>query len=417
MADHDGGDGDDNEGRSYGQYQIELYKNGALLEQPPEVTTDPTKLQEQARKAMPSGPFNYIYGGAGEGATMDANRLAFRQWKIIPRFLRPTLPRDLSIKLFGQTYPSPVVMAPIGVMGAYHEDREVGVAAACAELGVPFTLSTASTSSIEEVAEASGEGSARWFQLYWPNDEEFTASILSRAKNNGYTVLVVTLDTFTMSWRPLDLDAGFLPFVKGQGVQVGFSDPVFRRKFAEMSDGETPEDNQFLASQMFIADVFSGNAHSWEDLKVLKKYWDGPIVLKGILSAQDARLALEHGMDGVIVSNHGGRQMDGAVPSLEMLPEIVDAVGDQMTVLFDSGIRTGADIIKALCLGAKAVLVGRPVMYGLGIRGKEGARHVLAGLLADLDQSMGLSCVKNIGELNKDKLRRVMHGGDVKAAL
>lgn len=308
-------------------------------------------------------------------------------------------------------------MAPVGVMGAYHDDREIGVASICSELSVPFTLSTASTSTIEEVAEASGPDAPRWFQLYWPLDDEYTASILSRAKQNGYTVLLVTLDTFTMSWRPHDLDGGFLPFIKGQGTQIGFSDPVFRQKFAEANDGDTPEDNTFLAAQKFIAESFSGNAHSWENLQTLRKYWDGPIVLKGILSTADARLALQHGMDGIIVSNHGGRQLDGAVPSLEMLPEIVDAVGSKMTVLFDSGIRTGADIIKALCLGAKGVLVGRPVMYGLGIKGKEGAKHVLAGLLADLDQSMGLSCVKSVGELNRGMLRRVAYGGDVKASL
>lgn len=308
-------------------------------------------------------------------------------------------------------------MAPVGVMGAYHEDRELGVAAACAELGVPFTLSTASTSTIEEVAEASGDGAPRWFQLYWPLDDELTASVLGRAKKNGCTVLVVTLDTFTMSWRPHDLDGAFLPFIKGQGVQIGFSDPVFRRKFAQANGGDMPEDNPLLASRAFIAEAFSGHAHSWEDLETLRKSWDGPIVLKGILSVEDARLALRHGMDGIVVSNHGGRQLDGAVPSLEMLPEIVDAVGEQMTVLFDSGIRTGADVLKALCLGAKAVLVGRPVLYGLGIGGREGARHVLAGLLADVDQSMGLSCVKSVGELNRGMLRRLAYGGDAKASL
>lgn len=308
-------------------------------------------------------------------------------------------------------------MAPIGVQGAYHEDGEKGVAEACAELGVPFTLSTASTSTIEEVAAASGDGAARWFQLYWPLDDEITASILTRAKAQGFTVLVVTLDTFTMSWRPHDLDGGFLPFIKGQGVQVGLSDPVFRRKFAEANDGDTPEDNPLLAAQTFISQAFSGNAHSWEDLRLLRKHWEGPIVLKGILSAEDARLALRYGMDGVVVSNHGGRQLDGAVASLEMLPEVVDAVGGRMTVLFDSGVRTGADIMKALCLGARGVFVGRPVMYGLGIHGKEGAKHVLAGLLADLDQSMGLSCVKNVGELNRSMLRRVLYGSDGKASL
>ncbi|KUI60456.1 hypothetical protein VP1G_07654 [Cytospora mali] len=366
---------------------------------------------------MEPGPFNYIYGGAGEGATMDANRLAFRQWKIIPRFLRPTKPRDLRVEIFGQTYQSPVVMAPIGVQTAYHQDGEVGVASACAELGVPFTLSTASTSTIENVAAASGASSPRWFQLYWPQDEEITGSLLGRAKANGYSVLVVTLDTFSMAWRPLDLDGAFLPFIKGQGIQNGLSDPVFRRKFAEANDGDTPEDNPLLAAQAFIGEAFSGHAHSWDDLKLLRKYWDGPIVLKGILDVEDAKLAVKYGMDGIIVSNHGGRQLDGAVPSLEMLPQIVDAVGDQTTVLFDSGIRTGADIFKALCLGAKAVMVGRPVMYGLGIAGAAGAKHVLAGLLADLDQSMGLSCVKSISELKRGMMRRIAYGGDVKSSL
>lgn len=309
-------------------------------------------------------------------------------------------------------------MAPVGVQAAYHQDRELGVAEACAELGVPYTLSTASTSTIEEVAAASAAPQPdRWFQLYWPQDDEITASLLRRAKAGGCSALVVTLDTFTMAWRPLDLDGGFLPFIQGSGVEIGLSDPVFRRKFAEATDGESAEDNPLLAAQAWIREAFSGNAHSWEDLALLRKHWDGPIVLKGILSAEDARMAVRHGVDGIIVSNHGGRQLDGAVPSLEMLPEIVDAVGKEVTVLFDSGIRTGADIVKALSLGAKAVMVGRPVMYGLGIAGKEGAKHVLAGLLAELDQTLGLCCVKSVAELNRGMLRRLAYGGDVKSSL
>lgn len=311
-------------------------------------------------------------------------------------------------------------MAPVGVQAAYHQDRELGVAEACAELGVPFTLSTASTTTIEEVASSSSSAPAqpdRWFQLYWPQDDEITASLLRRAKAGGCSVLVVTLDTFTMAWRPLDLDGGFLPFIQGSGVEIGLSDPVFRRKFSEATDGESPEDNPLLAAQAWIREAFSGHAHSWEDLALLRKHWEGPIVLKGILSAEDARMAVRHGVDGIIVSNHGGRQLDGAVPSLEVLPEIVDAVGKQVTVLFDSGIRTGADIVKALSLGAKAVMVGRPVMYGLGIAGKDGAKHVLAGFLAELDQTLGLCCVKSVAELNRGMLRRLAYGGDVKSSL
>lgn len=310
-------------------------------------------------------------------------------------------------------------MAPIGVQGIFHSDGEKGVASACASLGVPYILSTASTVSIEDVAAASGAGSPRWFQLYWPHDDELTASILSRARAAGYTALVVTLDCFTMSWRPLDLDGGYLPTAAGVGNEVAFSDPVFARKFAAQSDGgDAVRDSPVQASQYWISEAFSGRSHTWEDLALLRRHWgDGPILLKGILSVEDARLAVQHGMDGIVVSNHGGRQLDGSVASLDVLPEIVDAVGGQIAVLFDSGIRTGVDIIKALALGAKAVLVGRPVIYGLGIAGKEGARYVLAGLLADLDQSMGLAGLQSLTELHRGILRKADYGGDIKSSL
>jgi lactate 2-monooxygenase len=242
-----------------------------------------------------------------------------------------------------------------------------------------------------------------------------TQSLLSRAKNEGYKVLVVTLDTWTMAWRPADLDGAYIPFVTGQGCKVGFSDPEFRKKF-DKKYGAAPEDKILQASQEWIGDVFSGTPHTWEEIALLRAGWEGPIVLKGILHPEDAKLALEAGCDGIIVSNHGGRQLDGAVASLEMLPEIVEAVGDKMTVMFDSGIRTGVDIIKALSLGAKAVLVGRPVIYGLAIAGKQGAKSVLQGLLADLDQSMGLAGIKDIKGCNKSMIRFVQYGGDVKSS-
>lgn len=401
----------------YHEHLYDIYRNKLLNGNGPVTTTDPNGLEEQAKKAMSPEGFNYVSGGAGEGSTMDANRLAFRQWKLIPRMMRPTLPRDLRVNLFGKTYESPFIMAPVGVQSAYHQDKETGLAAACAELSVPFTISTASTSTIEEIAAAVGPEAPRWFQLYWPRDDDITASLLRRARDAGCSVLVVTLDTFTMAWRPRDLDIGFLPFPLGQGNAIGFSDPVFRHKFTERTGGGTPEDMVLEASQQWMADVFSGQAHPWEDLALLRKHWDGPIVLKGIMSADDARLALKFGMDGIVVSNHGGRQLDGAMASLEMLPEIVEAVGDKMTVLFDSGIRTGADAMKALCLGAKAVLVGRPVIYGLGIAGTKGAKHVLGGMLADFDQSMGLAGVKTVGELDAKMVRRVGYGGDVKSSL
>lgn len=307
-------------------------------------------------------------------------------------------------------------MAPLGVQGIMHPDKEIGTAKACAKLRVPFTLSTSATTGIEELVEASPEG-PKWFQLYWPDDEEITASILTRAKKNGYQTLVVTLDTWTMAWRPSDLDTANIPFLKGVGDEVGFKDPVFRRKFAERSEGDTPEDSPVLAGMYWCSEVFSGVSRSWEDIRILRKYWTGPIVVKGILSAEDAKLAAHHGVEGIIVSNHGGRQIDGAIATLDALPDIVKAVGKKTTVMIDSGVRTGADIVKALALGAQAVFVGRPIVYGLGIAGEEGAYAVMGGLLADVDTTMGLCGVKSISELNPSMLVRIQHAGDVRSNL
>ncbi|TFB04810.1 hypothetical protein CCMA1212_002716 [Trichoderma ghanense] len=411
MADQDG-DGP----QPYAAYLQTVVRKGLLAGELPIVTTNPNWLEGQARKKMTKAGFEYIFGGAGESSTMDANRLAFRQWKIVPRVLKPTTPRDLSVTIFGQKYDVPVFMAPVGVNSLFHKEKEIGVAQACAALNVPFTLSTVSQTTIEDIAAAVPD-SPKWFQLYWPSDEEITASLLKRAKDNGFTALVVTLDTWTLAWRPHDLDSANIPFLLGEGCANGFADPVFRRKFAEMSDGGTPEENTVQASVYWIGEAFPGSSHSWEDIKILKKYWDGPIILKGILSVEDAELAAEHGVDGIIVSNHGGRQIDGSVATLDVLPEIVDAVGSRLTVMMDSGIRTGADIVKALALGAKAVLVGRPVVYGLGINGKEGAEAVLAGLLADLDLTMGFAGAKRVADLKRSLLRRVQYPGDVKSNL
>ncbi|KEZ41998.1 hypothetical protein SAPIO_CDS6390 [Scedosporium apiospermum] len=371
----------------------------------PIVTTDPNALEEQARGAMETKSFKYIYRGAGELSTMDANRLAFRQWRIIPRVLKPASPRDLTTELFCVKYDSPLLVAPVGVQAMFHSSGERGLIAACAELGIPYILSTAATQSIETIAEACGPH-PRWYQLYWPKDNDITRSLVLRAKNSGFSALVVTLDTVTVAWRPHDLDIANLPFLEGIGNAVGFSDPVFREKFYARS-GKTPEEDQLGASRYWISEVFAAEHHSWEDLELLRELWEGPIVLKGVLSAEDARLALQHGVDGIVVSNHGGRQIDGGVSSLEMLPEVVEAVGDRMTILFDSGIRTGSDIIKAIALGAQAVFVGRPALYGSGIAGKEGAYEVLAGLLADMEQCMAIAGFQSIADLKPSIIRKV----------
>ncbi|KAK2593903.1 hypothetical protein QQS21_008365 [Conoideocrella luteorostrata] len=406
----------DDEQVPYAQYLKSILEKGILMGAPPVVSTNPNSLEEQAKKIMPKKGWEYIKGGAGESSTMDANRLAFRQWKIVPRVLTPTTPRDLSTTLFGERYDSPVLMAPVGVQSWYHPDKEIGTATACANLRVPFTLSTAASTSIEELVEKVPQG-PKWFQLYWPLDEEITASIITRAKSCGFKVLVITLDTWTLAWRPYDLDPASVPFIVGEGDDIGFTDPVFRRKFAERTDGETPEESAVQAGMYWCSEVFPGVSRSWEDLKILRKYWDGPMVLKGVLSVEDAEMAVKHGIEGIIVSTHGGRQLDGAVGTLDVLPEIADAVGDRITVMIDSGIRTGADILKAIALGARAVFLGRPVVYGLGIDGEAGAEAVIAGLLADLDLTMGFSGAKTIKDIKRLLLKKVSHPGDVKANL
>ncbi|OKL62211.1 hypothetical protein UA08_02890 [Talaromyces atroroseus] len=346
---------------------------------------------------------------------MDSNRLAFRQWRMlsIPGFhvyrRRPTSfllqsEVDTSVELFGQKYPNPLLMAPIGVQSIAHDDKETGLAEACAEVDVPYILSTASGSSFEDVAASCGDGK-KWYQLYWPKDNDITLSLLKRAKKNGFDALVVTLDTWTLAWRPADLDTGYLPFIAGVGTEFGLSDPVFRAKFEDRS-GSKVEDARLEASREWIQGIFGAN-RTWDDLGFLRKNWNGPLILKGIQHVEDAKAALKHGCDGIVVSNHGGRQLDGAIGSLEVLPEIVDAVGKDMTVLFDSGIRTGSDIVKAISLGAKAVLVDRPVMFGYAINGKQGAKEVMQGLLADFHLSMAIAGIPSIGDCHREVLRKV----------
>ncbi|MDT7782562.1 MAG: lactate 2-monooxygenase [Pseudonocardiales bacterium] len=382
---------------SFAAYQNEIYLQGLGGTVPP-FTTDPDALEQSARDRLGPGPFWYVAGGAGSGATVRANRSAFERVQLVPRMLTNATERHLGVSVLGTELPAPVMLAPVGVQSILHPDGELATARAAAELGIPMVLSTASSHTIEEVAEASGDG-PRWYQLYWPNDPDVCASLLERAKKAGYTALVVTLDTWTLAWRPHDLDQAYLPFLRGVGTAIPFSDPVFRAGLQK-----TPEEDLPMAILRWVQ-LFTGTDKSWDQLAFLREHWDGPIVLKGIQHADDARKAVEFGMDGVVVSNHGGRQVDGAVGSLDALPSIVEAVGEQVDVLFDSGIRTGADIVKALALGAKAVMVGRPFAYGLAHGGQVGVRHVLRSLLADFDLTLGLSGHRSPAELGPDALR------------
>jgi L-lactate dehydrogenase (cytochrome) len=314
--------------------------------------------------------------------------------------LRDVSAPDLSVTVLGMQVPAPVALAPVGVLEIVHPDGEAAVARAAAALEVPMVVSTAASTTLEDVAEAGGDG-PRWYQLYWPKDRDLAVSFLERAAASGYGALVLTLDTHAMGWRPRDLDNAFLPFLRAVGNQNYLGDPVFLRAVGRAIDDE----NRLAALQHWAA-VFGNPALTWDDLSFLREHWSGPIALKGILHPDDARRAADAGMDAVVVSNHGGRQIDGAVAALDALPPIVDAVGDGIEVLMDSGIRSGADVLKALALGARAVLLGRPYVYGLGLAGEEGVRHVLRCLLAELELSMALSGAARVADVDREMLVR-----------
>ncbi len=383
-------------------YAAEIYFRG-LGGEVPAYPTDPARLEEAARAVLADGPYGYVAGGAGSGATMRANRAAFDRHGLVPRMLRDTTVRDWSTTVLGTTMPAPLLAAPIGVLSILHPDGELAVARAAAATGVPMVLSTASSHTIEEVAEASGDGQ-RWYQLYWPTEDAVTVSLLRRARAAGFTALVVTLDTWTLGWRPLDLDGSYLPFLRGVGTAIPFSDPAFRAGLAQ-----APEDDLMAAVGRWVP-MFTGTALRWDRLDLIREHWDGPIVLKGVQHPDDALRAVDTGMDGVVVSNHGGRQVDRAIGALDALPGVVAAVEGRAAVLFDSGVRTGADAALALALGADAVLLGRPYAYGLALGGEDGVRHVLRSVLAELDLTLALAGYGDLAALRAapDAVARLM---------
>ncbi|MEO3784459.1 alpha-hydroxy-acid oxidizing protein [Actinocorallia sp. B10E7] len=380
---------------SLSDFQNEIYLGG-LGDVRPEFPTDLSTLEAVAEERLDPQAFGYVAGAAGSGATARANREAFDRWRLVPRMLRDVSRPDLSVNVLGTRMPAPVMLAPVGVLSILHPEGEVAVARAAAALDVPMILSTAASRTMEEVAEAAGP---RWYQLYWPKDRGLAESFLRRAEAAGYSTLVVTLDTFKLAWRPRDLDTAYLPFLRGIGVQNYFSDPVFLSALG----GEITEENRIDAILHWVAN-FGDPSLTWDDLAWLRGRWAGPIVVKGVQHPDDARRAAHAGMDGIVVSNHGGRQVDGAVAALDQLPKIVDTVGDRLSVLFDSGVRTGSDAAKALALGAEAVLVGRQYAYGLGLGGEAGVRHVLRCLLAELELTLTLCGVSRVGELGRDLL-------------
>lgn len=381
---------------SYGlQRQLQVYMAG-LEGQRPTIPVDPQALEQAAYAAMSREASGYLDGMRD---SMEANLAAFRRWRIVPRMLRDVAQRDLGIHLFNRRYPAPPLLAPIGVHSMVHPDAEADVARAAASLGIPMIFSTASTTPLEQVAQAMGQA-PRWFQLYWSKDPDFNASVISRAEQAGCEAIVVTLDTFLLAWRPQDIQNAYLPFLLGQGIGNYLSDPAFRKGLPP-----PPEDDPRAAIMHFVS-IVSNPSLTWQDLAFLRQQTQLPILLKGILHADDARKAIDAGMDGVIVSNHGGRQVDGAVASLDALPAIVEAVRGQLPILLDSGIRRASDVMKAVALGAQAVLLGRPYMWGLALGGEHGVREVLTNFLADLDLTLALSGYRSFAEVDASALTR-----------
>jgi lactate 2-monooxygenase len=378
------------------QRQMEIYELGLVGKTPGQpVSVD--DLEREAKSKLKPEAYDYLAGGAGAEDTMRANREGLRRWRIVPRLLRDVARRDLRVDILGRRLPAPLMLAPIGVQSILHDDAEVAVARAASKLGIPMILSTVSSRSMEEVAAEMGDA-PRWFQLYWPRSDELAASFIHRAEQSGYGAVVVTLDTYLLSWRERDIQNAYLPFLNGEGLANYFSDPVFREKL-----GGSPTWHKVRALE-FFGEVFSDPSRTWEDLSRLKQTTRLPLVVKGILHPDDARRAVDCGAECVIVSNHGGRQLDGAIAAIDALPGVVDAVGDRTTVLFDSGIRRGADVIKAMALGARCVLLGRPYCFGLAVNGEAGVHDVLVNLIADIDLTLGLSGCSRFADLGRSNL-------------
>ena len=400
-----------------------IYLDG-LAGRRPAVPTSAARLEEAAREVMSERAFAYVAGGAGNESTLRANRAAFERWRLVPRVLEDVSARDLSVTLLGRTLRAPLLLAPIGVLEMAHREADLAVARAAAATGVPMIFSSQASVTMERCAQAMGDA-PRWLQLYWSGMPGLMESFVRRAEACGCGAIVLTLDTKIMGWRPRDLDLGSLPFLEGKGIVQYTSDPVFRAALDRPLDAPARRAPVTLRTvlgllsaarrhpegalsslrsgvarrsiQHWVA-TFPNAALAWADLARLRAATRLPILLKGILHPDDARRALELGMDGVVVSNHGGRQVDDAVAALDALPAIVEAIGSRAPVLFDSGVRSGADVLVALALGADAVCLGRPWVYGLAIAGESGVREVIENTIAELDLTMALTGLRSIGE-------------------
>jgi lactate 2-monooxygenase len=382
---------------AFAEYQNELYQQGQAGQQPPFPITF-ADLEAKAGAAMPPKVWGYVAGGAGDEHTQRANCRAFDRWGLVPRMLVAPTERNLSINLFGVALASPVFMAPIGVLGVCGQDGhgDLAAATAAARTGVPFFAGTLSADPMEDVVAACGD-TPGFFQLYTPPGREMAASLVHRAQAAGFQAIVVTLDTWVTGWRPRDLSAGNYPQVPSGCLSNYTSDPVFR---TSLQPGEDPAEAAVRKLPIF------GGPVRWDDLDWLRSATGLPLIVKGICHPDDARRAKDRGVDGIYCSNHGGRQANGGLPALECLPAVLEAA-DGLPVLFDSGVRSGADVIKALALGATAVGIGRPYVYGLALGGVDGIVHVLRSLLAEADLIMAVDGYPTLNDLTPQALRRV----------
>jgi lactate 2-monooxygenase len=385
---------------NHGDWQLGIYLGGLTGEQPT-LPMSYAALEQQAEATMSEEIWSYVAGGAGDETTQDANVAAFRRWGLMPRMLRGAAQREVGVELFGTTMPTPLLLAPVGVIGICETDGhgDLTTARAAADTGVPMVASTLMQDPMEDVAAALGS-TPGWFQLYPPNDRELTESFVRRAEASGWSAIVVTLDTLTLGWRPRDLSIASFPQLRGLCLANYFSDPVFRSKL------ERPPEEDVQAATGLWAMIFGNAGMTWDDLAWIRSLTKLPLLLKGICDPDDVRRAADHGVDGIYCSNHGGRQANGGLPALDCLPDVVAAAGD-LPVVFDSGVRSGADVVKALALGARAVGIGRPYAYGLAVGGQEGIVHVLRCLLVEMDLTMAVDGYGSIADLTPSAMRRV----------
>lgn len=405
---------------------------GGLRGDRPVIPLEASALRALAKEKLPAKAFGYLDGSAGRAQTDKDNRMAFDQWQIIPRMLRDVSRRDTHLSLLGHTLTSPFFLCPIGVLELVHPEADLAVARACEECGVPLMISNQASYTIESITDLM-ISTPKFFQLYWSKSEELVSSLVSRAERSGCVAIVVTLDTTLLGWRTRDLDNAYLPFLYGMGLAQYISDPVFQHLINDTvpQDGPAPKltvrllrslwemasrypgstlnnlrkQTPLRAIRKFI-EIYMNPALQWDDLQRLRAMTNLPVLLKGIQHPDDARKAVDYGMDGMVVSNHGGRQVDGAISSLEALQQCRKAIGDQITIVFDSGIRSGADAFKAIALGADAVGIGRPYAYALGVGGQMGVKTLIESFQAEFELTMALSGCRNISEVRETPLMR-----------